>query len=68
MKNITLQPSGHGHYRITITYRNKDYSAVTSNMPLVDAYIHNEGREKQGGFTKRQASIALYNIVKTKTK
>lgn len=64
MKNITLSPSGHGHYKVTIEFRGKQYSATTSNMPLVDAYKNNEGRENQGGYTKRQASIALFNIVK----
>lgn len=65
MKNITLTFAGHGHYRVTITFRGKQYSATTNNMPLVDAYKNNEGRENQGGYTKRQASIALFNIVKS---
>jgi hypothetical protein len=64
MKNITLSPSGHGHYKVTIIFRGKEYSATTSNMPLVDAYKNNEGRENQGAYTKRQASIALFNHVK----
>lgn len=64
MKSVSLSPSGHGHYRVTIEFRGKSYSATTDNMPLVDAYKNNEGRENQGGFTKRQASIALFNEVK----
>jgi hypothetical protein len=64
MKTITLQPAGHGYYKITIEFRGKEYSTITSNMPLVDAYKNNQGRENQGGYTKRQASIALFNNVK----
>jgi hypothetical protein len=64
MKEINLRPSGHGHYRVTIEFRGKQYSAITDNMPLVDAYKNNEGRENQGGYTKIQASNALFNHVK----
>jgi hypothetical protein len=64
MKSLLLSPSGHGHYRVTIEFRGKEYSATTSNMPLVDAYKNNEGRQNYHGYTKRQASIALFNEVK----
>lgn len=64
MKNIELAFAGHGHYKVSIIFRGKKYSATTNNMPLIDAYKNNEGRESQGGYTKRQASIALFNIAK----
>jgi hypothetical protein len=31
-------PSGHGHYKITVSYRGRDISAVTNDMPTLDRY------------------------------
>ena len=61
MKNLTLMPSGYGHYKITINYRGKQYSATTSNMPAIDAYKSDKGDYRQ---TPIQASVELFNEVK----
>jgi hypothetical protein len=37
--DFSFSPSGHGHYRVTYTspVTGKSWTAVTSNMPLIDA-------------------------------
>jgi hypothetical protein len=61
MKNLTLSPSGHGHYKVTITYYGKQYSTITNDMPLVDAYKSEKGEHRT---TPTQASVMLFNEVK----
>ena len=46
--------SGHGHYKVTISYYGKEYTATVTDMTLIDDY-------KDG---IRQA--ALYDYVKLK--
>lgn len=66
MKTIIIStlPSGFGHRKITIRYRNgKEYSAVTSNMSIFDEY-------KSDVFTRndianqKRAEKSLINYVK----
>jgi uncharacterized protein YfaP (DUF2135 family) len=61
MKNLQLMPSGHGHYKVTINYYGKNYSAIVSDMHSVDAYRSEKGEYR---ITPTQASIMLYNEVK----
>lgn len=34
--------SGHGHYRVTMTYRGKEISCITNNMPAIDDFQSEE--------------------------
>jgi hypothetical protein len=61
MKNLTLMPAGHGHYKVTITYYGKQYSTITNDMHLIDAYRSEKGEHRT---TPREASIMLWNEVK----
>jgi len=61
MKNLSLMPSGHGHYKVTITYYGKTYSTTTNDMSSVDAYRSDKGEYR---ITPTQASIMLWNEVK----
>jgi len=61
MKNLKLMPSGHGHYKVTINYYGKSYSATTNDMPSIDAYKSEKGEHR---VTPIQASVMLYNEVK----
>jgi hypothetical protein len=46
--------SGHGHYKVTISYYGKDYTATINDMTLIDNY--------QDGINQD----ALYDAVKLK--
>tara|TARA_R110002020_G_scaffold216413_4_gene424089 strand:- start:1299 stop:1481 length:183 start_codon:yes stop_codon:yes gene_type:complete len=46
--------SGHGHYKVTISYYGKDYTATINDMTLIDDY--------QDGINQD----ALYDAVKLK--
>lgn len=62
-----IQFSGYGHNRVTITYRGKQYSSVTSNTLATDAYRSDNGRAPhRKGFwlTKKQAERILIDEVK----
>lgn len=39
LSDFRFEPSGHGHYKVTYTSRisGRSWSAVTNNMPLIDA-------------------------------
>ena len=46
-----LQFAGSGHYRVTILFRNKSYSAVTTDMCSVDEYkSDNRGWKLAGNY------------------
>ena len=51
--------SGYGHYKVCISFYNKQYCAVTTNMPDLDKY-----RSKEKGW--KQAGDNLYQEVKRK--
>ena len=36
--NLTVIPSGHGHYKVITTHYGKNISCVTSNMPAIDDF------------------------------
>ena len=48
--------NSHGHYKITILFRNQMYSAITTDMPNVDLY-------KSGVRGYKTAGNSLYNEV-----
>jgi len=47
----------HGHYKVTISYYDKEYTAVVTDMMMIDEYLWKR--------TKRAAN-ELYNYVKLK--
>ena len=47
----------HGHYKVTISYYGKEYTAVVTDMMMIDEYLWKR--------TKRAAN-ELYNYVKLK--
>ena len=49
--------SGSGHYKVTISYYGKEYTATITDMTLIDDY-------KDGGI---KASNDLYDVVWSKT-
>ena len=34
----SVRTSGHGHYKVTISYYGKDYTATVTDMTLIDDY------------------------------
>ena len=34
----SVRKSGHGHYKVTISYHGKDYTATVTDMTLIDDY------------------------------
>ena len=54
----------YGHYKVTITFRTKEYSCTTTDSLAYDA-IH-EGEETKGYYTYKQALTAIYNECKRK--
>mgnify|MGYP006270173079 CR=1 FL=1 len=56
-------PSGHGHFKVKITFRGKQYSAVTANMHAVDAYQSEEGEKDGRKLRRKEGYTALRNEV-----
>ncbi len=48
-KIISCKFASSGHYRITILFRNKEYSGITTNMPAIDLYKSNNRGWKSAG-------------------
>lgn len=34
----SVRQSGHGHYKVTISYYGKDYTATVNDMTLIDSW------------------------------
>jgi hypothetical protein len=67
MKQIDIQFSGYGHFKVTTTYRGKQYSTVTTNTLAIDRYRNTDISDRahaQMGQTRNQAATALYNEIK----
>ena len=66
MKQITIQFSGYGHFKVSTTFRGKEYSTVTTNTLAVDRYKDDETPVTRGKFynSRNQAAQALYNEIK----
>lgn len=63
-KITSIMPSGHGHKEVTIQYTNgKEYSAVTNNVPLIDAYNSDSSTVKEDR-EKKRATNQLIRMVK----
>lgn len=68
MKHINISFSGYGHFKISTTYRGKEYSAITTNTLAIDRYNDDDSSVLRGKFytTRNQAAQALYNEIKRK--
>lgn len=53
----------HGHFKVTIQYRGKTYSCVSTNTIMYDVIWHDD---KDCGYTRKQAFQSLYNYCKRK--
>ena len=63
-KYLQVQPSGHGHYKITTEYYNKTISCITNNMQAIDNYKSEDGSRR---ITKGYKSLRNECIRKNKT-
>lgn len=45
-KYLQVQPSGHGHYKVTTEYYNKTISCITNNMQAIDNYKSEDGSRR----------------------
>lgn len=63
---ITVSFKSYGHYKVTIEYRNKEYSCVTTNTMAVDRMDDDYINHGMFYVSPKQALIALYNECKRK--
>ena len=67
MKYISILPSGYGHWKISMEYRNKEISCVTNNSTAIDDYrcdeFEKDGRElrKKRGFEQLKSELVRKN-------
>ena len=70
LKNrVRFMFSGYGHKKVTIKYRNKEYSCISTNTVATDRINSDiDGVDKDSFLirTKKQAYLALYNECKLK--
>lgn len=65
-KIVSFSKVGAGHWRVTIEYRGKYYSATSMNSCAIDR-LHNDevtDMTSRYGYTVRQAFQSLYDCVK----
>lgn len=60
---ITMMPSGYGHKKITVTFRGKEYSTVTSNSRATDV-VNDEKYAKDKDFSCARAHAQLLSEIK----
>ncbi len=65
---ISYAWSGYGHYKVFLTFRGKEYSAITTNMQAIDAANTDCPPIRKGEYyeTQKEALKALYDEVKRK--
>jgi hypothetical protein len=51
-------PSGYGHYKVGIKYRNKLITTITTNMPAIDDYRSEDG-ERDGRILRKKRGYDL---------
>jgi len=67
LKNrITTIFSGYGHQKVTIEFRNKTYSCITTNTIATDRIGDEEIRPNAFYVTEKQALLALWDECKRK--
>jgi hypothetical protein len=65
---VSFMFSGHGHYKVTILYKGKQYTCITNNVGATDR-IQSDESERFKRFmvgTLRQAYLALWDECKRK--
>lgn len=55
--------TSYGHYKVTIKYRGKQYSCITTNALAYDKYMDEDAK---GFYNQRRALLALWNECKRK--
>ena len=55
--------NSYGHYKVTIQFRGKQYSCITTDALAYDRYLDDEAK---GFYTQRRACLALWNECKRK--
>lgn len=56
--------AGYGHYKVTITYRGKEYNCTSTDTLAVDSIGFDGHRSDRYYKTDKQALMALYNECK----
>ncbi len=65
LKNrISTRFIGHGHFKITIQYRGKEYSSTTTNTMAIDRIGESVRTPKEFYKTEKDALLSLYNECK----
>jgi hypothetical protein len=62
-KYIRIESAGYGHKRITVEYRGKQISGITTNMPAVDDYNSEEGERDGRELKRKRGYTSLRNEV-----
>ena len=57
--------SSHGHYKVEITYRGKQYTCTTTNSMAFDAH---DDEDAKGHYTQREALQSLWDECKRANK
>lgn len=56
--------SSYGHYKVTIQFRGKEYSCISSDSMAYDRYLDDEAT--RGHYTQRDALTSFWNECKRK--
>lgn len=57
--------TSYGHYKVTIQYRGKQYSCISTDSMAYDRYMY-KPLEKRGVYTQRDALKSFWNECKRK--
>ncbi len=66
-----VRANGYGSYRVTIRFRDRDYSCFSHNTLAYDRLTEHgylDDRKETGGYTYKQALLAFYEECKRKHK
>ena len=61
--NLTILPSGYGHWKISCDYRGKRISCITNDSEAVDDYKSNPGEKKDGCNRIKSGYLCLINSI-----
>jgi len=63
--NTHVQFSGYGHYKVFTTYYGNEINAITTNMPLIDAFKSDDEKRRNAAMKKlREFVIYIYKNYK----
>jgi hypothetical protein len=63
---INTQFAGHGHFKVTIDFRGKEYSCTTTDTMAIDRIGDDTIDKKRFYVSEKQALTALWNECKRK--